>query len=191
MTSTGHDPSVPTGRHVGLRPITPEDLPWMYKTLLDPHAGPALRFGGGTPSYDEFVHSAWAHVLGQWVYVSHRSQARVGAFVVSTPDHRNGHAYIATFADPAFRSTGLAMEGTAIGIEHAFCTWPFRMLYADVTRPAFEQFSGVLGRIADIEGVRKASIWMRGSYQDLLMVCITRDRWEERGRPFVRSFLNA
>ena len=48
-------------------------------------------------SRDDFVAHAWDHVLAQWLIVSRRTSRRVGAFVVSSPDHRNGFAYVTVF----------------------------------------------------------------------------------------------
>lgn len=185
MMPASADSTPRSGPRVQLRPVTPDDLPWMYEAAIHPRVGGLLRLGGATPSFEEFRHSAWSEVVAQWVLVARQSGRRVGVFALSSADMRNGHAFIATYADPRFVGRGLAIEGAALAIDFVFRMWPFRVLYADVSRPALEQFASILGRVADIDGVRHDYLWLDGKYHDLVMLSFTRSTWSDEGASFV------
>lgn len=155
----------------------------MYRVVIDTRVGGFLKLGGGVPGFDEFRQSAWHGVVAQWILVAHRSNRPVGVFTLSSADMRNGHAFVAVYADPFYIGTGLGIEGATVAIDYVFRMWPFRMLYADVSRPAFEQFKSVLDRGFEIEGIRREHLWMDGGFHDLLMLRISRESWEREGRP--------
>lgn len=157
----------------------------MYTTAVDPRVGGFLRLGGAVPSFEEFCQSAWHSVLAQWIIVANTSRRSIGVFTLSSADMRNGHAFVAVYADPAYIGTGLGIEGATLALDYVFRMWPFRMLYADVSRPAFEKFKSIVGRVATIDGVRRDHLWMDGEYRDLLMLTIRREAWDLEGGPLV------
>ena len=39
--------------------VAADDLPFLYRLLVDPVVGTTLRYQGTTPSFDEFARHAW------------------------------------------------------------------------------------------------------------------------------------
>jgi RimJ/RimL family protein N-acetyltransferase len=176
---------LPESARVHLRPVTAEDLRWMYEAVIGPRVGGYLRLGGAVPSFEEFRVGAWSSVVAQWMIVAQRTVRRIGVFALSSADMRNGTAFVAVYSHPRRLRSGMAIEGAALAIDYVFRMWPFRSLYADCSRPAFEQFKGVLGHVCHLDGVRRDHLWMDGRFEDLLMISLPRQDWEGEGRAFV------
>lgn len=173
-------------RRIFVRPLVPSDLPWLYELMLLPATSARLRFQGGTPSYDDFCRHAWDTVLGQWVVIGRTTGRRLGLVVVASPDHRNGYAFLSTAASQPAIGTGMVFEGAGLVIRHVFETWPFRMLYSEVTEAAYAQFRSLGKRLFEVEGIRRAQVFFDGHYQDVHLLTLTRERWNSNGLPLLR-----
>jgi hypothetical protein len=178
------------GRYCQLYPLVgTDDVSFLYDLLLDPEVGLDLRFLGATPSRDDFFAHAWDHVLAQWVIVSRQSGRRVGAFVVSSPDHRNGFAYFTVFGVAARWRRVILMEATAVGVGHVFRTWPFRQLYAEMDEDRFRQVASGEDRYFAVDGRRHDHVFLHDRYRDVYLLRVSRTHWEQQWEPVLSRFL--
>lgn len=134
------------------------------------------RLRGATPSPESFRQALWERVLAQFVVVGDgKVLGLVSAFQV---DFRNGHAHVAVVARPD-APPGTGMEGTALLIEHLFSEFGLRKVYAEVMAPNGEAFASGAGRLFSVEGRLTAHEYLDGEYHDMLVMAISRERWDD------------
>jgi len=177
------------GRWVSLRPVMPEDLGFLYKLLLEPSVGTRYRFYGATPSFEEFAHRAWESVVGQWLVVSKTSHRPVGFTVISSADHRSGTAHFSVVGTPDTWRGAVMMDAMGVFFRYVFWAFPFRRLFAETAEDNLSQFASGSGRFFELEGCRREAIWLRGRYQDLHFLTVSRERWRDVGEPFHRRLM--
>jgi RimJ/RimL family protein N-acetyltransferase len=175
-----------TGRWTASRPLVASDLPFLHALVLDPAVGSTLRYQGATPSFDDFARRAWDGVLGQWIVTVASSGEPLGVVVVSSPDFRNGYAFLSVIARPSTVGSGVMMDGVASVLAHVFSCWPFRQLYFEAAEENFRQFSSGLGRFFVQEGCRRQQLFAGNRYQDVFLLTLTRTAWEAEGAPMWR-----
>jgi len=173
------------GRWTASRPLVAADLPFLYTLLVDPVVGVALRYQGATPSFDEFARHAWDGVLGQWLVAATNGDP-LGVVVVTSPDFRNGYAYLSVIGHPRVIGSGVMLDGVASVLDHVFTCWPLRRLYLEAADASFEQFASGLGRFFVEEGCRREMVFSGGRYQDVHLLTLTREAWETEGAPLWR-----
>lgn len=166
-------------RRVRLRIVRDEDLPFLYELLVSPSAGGRARFAGATPSPEQVARSMWDGVLVQFVVEGAGTREPLGLFVVSTPNFRDGYAYVSVVAMDEVHGTGLVAEGALVGANYAFTTWPFRKLYLEVAMPNYPAFRSGLDRFFVEEGRLRRHVFMAGEYHDMLILAVHRERWAE------------
>lgn len=134
------------------------------------------RLRGATPSPEAFRQALWDRVLAQFVVVGDgKVLGLVSAFQA---DLRNRHAHIAVVAR-ADAPPGVGMEGTALLIEHLFTEFDLRKVYAEVMVPNGAAFGSGAGRVFVVEGRLTDHEYLDGEYHDMLVMAISRERWEE------------
>lgn len=134
-----------------------------------------FRFRGTTPSPESFARLLWDRVLCQFaVSEEGRMVALVSAFEA---DMRNRHVHVAVVSRPD-APPGMGLEGLALLIEHLFAEFDFRKVYAEVMEPNAAAFRSGLERVVAVEGRLVDHEYMAGDYQDMLILSITRERWE-------------
>lgn len=171
------------GRWTRSRPLTPADNDFAYALAIDPNVGGAVRLGGAVPSPEQFHRAMWDSVLGQWVVTSKDGSERLGIVVISSPDLRNGFAHLSVMAVDAHLRSGVIIDGLAAVIDFAFASWPFRMLYSEMTEDNYAKVASAVDRFFEREGCRKAQQFQNGRYQDVHLLTLTRERWAVTGRP--------
>lgn len=171
------------GRWTRTRPLTPADEEFAYALAIDPNVGGAVRLGGAVPSPEQFRRAMWDSVLGQWVVMSKDGSERLGIVVISSPDMRNGFAHLSVMAADAHLRSGIIIDGLAAVIDFAFSSWPFRMLYSEMTEDNYAKVESAVGQFFEQEGRRRAQQFQNGRYQDVHLLTLTRERWSVTGRP--------
>ena len=169
-----------------LRPVEPSDMSGLYRWATDLEDGYRWRFGGSTPSPEQFGQALWTDVLCHYVLVDEGAAALRSdpkAYVACYGANlKNGYAYIGV-QGPRVDGVSLApMVGILQLIEHVFNSWPFRKLYAEVPEFNVESLKSALD-LMRVEGRLTDHVWARGRFWDELIVVLERDVWLREIRP--------
>lgn len=164
-------------RRVGLRTIRETDSHFLYELMTSPEAGGRVRFAGATPSPEQVRASLWESVLAQFVVVGAESGEPKGVVAVTSPNFRDGFAYLSALGTPAAQRSGLVVEGAVLGFNYAFNTWPFRKLYMEATDTSYQSFSSGVDRLFIQEGRLKEHVFWNGSFVDLNILAVYRETW--------------
>ena len=89
----------------------------------------------------------------------------------------HGTCYVALLAAPEILETGLILEGAALFIEHLFAQWDLRQVYAETLAMPGAYLGSLGGRYWEIAGRLIEHSYVEGSYRDLLLLRLTRERW--------------
>ena len=136
-----------------------------------------MRFAGATPSPEKIAASLWDSVLAQFVVEDASGQSPLGLVSVTSPNFRDGYAYMSAVGLPDVQGSGLMVEAALLGFNYGFATWPFRKIYMEATETSYASFKSGLGRLFSEEGrLREHSFW-NGRYVDLLILAVYRATW--------------
>jgi len=173
---------------VDLLPLRSSDYRELYEWSTNLTEAFRWRFGGRTPSPEEFAHSLWMNVLAQYLVVD-ENEVRQGLVVLYDADHVNGHVYIGVQGRPSGQSGIYATLGLLRLIDHAFRHWPFRKIYAEIPEYNVASFSSISRRGMQVEGRLLNHIFYKDRYWDLITHSLTRETWEEVSQiPFAAIF---
>ncbi|MDP8930016.1 MAG: GNAT family N-acetyltransferase, partial [Actinomycetota bacterium] len=120
-----------SSRRVRLRPIAEQDRHFIYDLMVTPEAGGRVRFGGATPSPEKVATTLWESVLAQFIVERGGSGQPLGLVAITSPDFRNGFAYVSAIARPETQGSGLVAEAALLAFNYAFTTWPLRKVYME------------------------------------------------------------
>lgn len=164
-------------RRVRLRTIGDEDMGFLYALMAAPDSGGRVRFAGATPSPKQVASSLWESVLAQFVIEGVDAGRPKGLMAITSPNFRDGYAYVSALGSSEAQGSGLVVEGVILGFNYAFTTWPFRKLYMEATDASYSAFKSGLDRFFSEEGrLRKHSFW-NGSFVDLVILAVYRETW--------------
>ena len=166
-------------RRIRLRVITGQDRHFLYEIMTSPQSGGRVRFGGATPSPDKIAASLWESVLAQFIIEGFNSQKPLGLVAITSPNFRDGFAYISALGPPETQGRGLIAEGVLLGFHYAFTTWPFRKIYMEATEESYKAFKSGLGRFFIEEGRLKEHAFWNGRFIDVLILAVYRQVWAE------------
>ena len=176
---SNHNSILMSSRRIRLRVITDRDRLFLYELMTSPQAGGRVRFAGATPSPDKIAASLWDSVLAQFVIEGINSQKPLGLVAITSPNFRDGFAYISALGSPETQGRGLIAEGVLLGFHYAFTTWPFRKIYMEATEESYAAFKSGLGRFFVEEGrLREHSFW-NGRFIDVLILAVYRQTWSD------------
>jgi RimJ/RimL family protein N-acetyltransferase len=168
-------------RHIRLHTITDRDARFLYDLMTSPAAGGRVRFAGATPSPDKVASSLWDSVLAQFIVEGVTTQRPLGLVSVTSPNFRDGYAYLSAVGTPDAQGSGLIAQGVLLGFNYAFLTWPFRKIYMEVSETSYEAFRSGLGRFFTEEGHLREHAFWDGRYTDVFILAVYRATWAERG----------
>jgi RimJ/RimL family protein N-acetyltransferase len=169
-------PLMSTAR-VRLRHIDERDRVFLYDLMTSPEAGGRVRFGGATPSPDKVASSLWESVLAQFVIESVPAGEPLGLLAITSPNFRDGFAYVSALGVPAVQGTGLIAEGVLLGFHYAFSTWPFRKIYMETGEDSYDNFRSGLGEFFAEEGRLRQHVFWNGRWRDVFILAVYRDTW--------------
>ena len=173
-------------RRIRLRVITDRDSIFLYELMTSPQSGGRVRFAGATPSPEKIASSLWESVLAQFVIEGINSQKPLGLVAITSPNFRDGFAYISALGPPEMQGQGLIAEGVLLGFHYAFSTWPFRKIYMEATEESYAAFKSGLGRFFVEEGRLKEHAFWNDRFMDLLILAVYRKTWEEHPPAMLR-----
>jgi RimJ/RimL family protein N-acetyltransferase len=170
------------GRHVYLRPITPADYDFLLRVETGGQLGARWRFGGATPSPEQWAQQTWGGVLAQFIVCSARTNDPIGLVAVYEANFQHGHAHLAVGAFRPERRSPAIILGLAIFLRYVFCCWNFRKLYMQLPEYNYPQFASAEGRYFEIEGRLRDHFFHTGQYWDQLTLALYRDNWLARSQ---------
>lgn len=173
---------------VTLRPVLPTDLEELYLWSTQVDSAYRWRFGGATPTPEQFREAMLGGVLCQFIVESPGRQRR-GLVVCYGHDHVNGTAYVAVQGNPADRSGVGAMVGFVKLIDHVFTHWPMRRLYVEVPEYNRSQFRRGLERHLVCEARYQEKVFHGGRYWDETVWTMTRQMFTDTARPKFAALL--
>lgn len=162
---------------IRLRVIAEQDSLFLYDLMTSPLSGGRVRFAGATPSPEKISASLWESVLAQFIIEGVRSGQPLGLVAITSPNFRDGFAYVSALGSPDAQGSGLIAEGMALCFHYAFTTWPFRKLYLEATEHSFQGFKSGIGRYFVEEGHLREHVFWNGQYTDLLILAFYREKW--------------
>jgi len=166
-----------SSRRVRLRPIGEQDRRFIYELMVSPEAGGRVRFGGATPSPEKVAATLWDSVLAQFIVETRRGGQSVGLVAITSPDFRNGFAYVGALAQPEAQGSGLVAEAALLAFHYAFTTWPLRKVYMEATEDSLRAFEGGLDDLFREEGRLVDHVFWNGRYVDMVILAVYRETW--------------
>lgn len=165
------------GRYCSLRTVSQADYGWLYGLFTSPENHMTWRLRGGTPSPDAFVRLLWDSVLTQYVAVDDEGKP---AGLVSAYQYNgfNRTVYLSVIVEPERVRQGLAFEALSIFVDQLFRSWDIRKVYAESIDVNYERFSSGAGRVFAEEGRLSEHEYVDGEYHDLVVLAISRERWQ-------------
>lgn len=173
-------------RRVLLRRIGEQDRRFLYELMTAPEAGGRVRFGGATPSPEKVAASLWESVLAQFIVESAGSGQPVGLVAITSPDFRNGFAYVSALGLPETQGSGLVAEAAFLAFHYAFTTWPLRKVYMEATEDSFRAFETGLDGFFREEGRLVDHVFWNGRYVDMVILAVYRETWSRLAPRMVR-----
>lgn len=175
-----------SSQRVHLRPIHPQDYPFLYELALEPELGLRWRFRGEQPTFEDFVRGFGASVFCQYLITNRVTKARVGHAVCYQAHRANGHAYIGLHGIPDARNSGRLVEAGRMFITYLFEAFGFKKLYAECPEFNLEAFRSGLsfGDAIVQEGRLRKHEFYAGRSWDLYVFAIYREAWEREWNRF-------
>ena len=173
-------------RRIRLRTIGDRDSVFLYELMTSPQSGGRLRFAGATPSPDKIASSLWESVLAQFIIEGACSKEPLGLVAITSPNFRDGFAYISALGATDAQGSGLIAEGVLLGFNYAFTTWPFRKIYMEAGEESYQAFKSGLGRFFVEEGRLRQHAFWNGHFMDLFILAVYRETWEGLAPTFLK-----
>lgn len=170
--------------------VRPEHIGELYRWSVQPSGSFRWRFGGATPSPEQFAAALWSNVLCQFVAVERTARQPHGLVVCYNANHQDGIAYFAVLGNPDRPTGGGAMVGLLKLLDHVFSNWAFRKLYAEIPEFNLDEFGGSLRRHLIVEGRLVEHIFHGNRYWDQIIVSLSREEWLTSLRPRFAKLLN-
>jgi RimJ/RimL family protein N-acetyltransferase len=109
----------------------------------------------------------------------------LGLVAVTSPNFRDGFAYISALGTPQMQGSGLVAEAALLCFHYAFLVWPFRKIYMEASEESFAAFRSAKDVLFREEGrLRQHSFW-NGRYIDLMILAVYREDWERASERYL------
>jgi acyl carrier protein len=178
--SAGEAPKrAPLASTLMLEPPAQHDFDYLYQLHSNGDQLVRYRLRGLTPSPDAFHRLLWDGVIAQFV-VRTASGSTLGLVSCLGADFRNRFAHVAVVGDPRWRNSGLVIAGAWQFFGYLFSTFDLRKLYGEVLESNFASVATGIDRLFEIEGRLTAHEYLDGVYEDVLVLALDRDRWQEQ-----------
>ncbi|HTU16030.1 MAG TPA: GNAT family protein [Solirubrobacterales bacterium] len=164
---------------VWLRPIQPEDYPFLRAAELGGDIGSRWRFRGSTPGPEQWSQSTWASSLAQFIVMSANQNQAIGLVSLYDPNFQDGFASVAVAKFSPVDTSLRIMSATLLFLDYAFTNWRFRKLYFDVPEFNLAQFSAALRSHLSTEARLKDHMFAAGRYWDRFTLSLFREQWEQ------------
>ncbi len=172
------------GRMVGIRPIAPSDLEFLYQCAVDSEVAYRWRFRGAIPDRNEFASSLTNGVLVQFMVYSAVSLEPVGLVIAYNANLRDGYCYIAALTSSQYLESGLTIEGIKLLVDYLYLHWPLRKVYFESIEFNSHSYGSAFGGILVEEGRLSKHTFYDNQWWDLVTSTITREAWLELSSAF-------
>lgn len=158
-----------------MHPLRAGDFDYLCELVLTGET--PWQWNGQPESVEGFSESLRSGVLCQYVIVSRRSGASVGLVRATSANFFHRHAYLSVYLDAANRRSPMAMEASALLVEHLFARYNLRKIYCETLAPIFEAVASGNNEFFDVEARFKDYAYFDGRLVDKLVLTIDRDHW--------------
>lgn len=166
------------GRHVYLRPVTPEDYGRLRMLELGEELGVRWRFRGSTPPAERW--QPGSGILAQFLVVRQGNHRAIGIASIYQYDFQDQHAYLAAATFEPGQRSPLMVHGLALFLNYVFTCWNFRKLYLELPEYNVTRLSSSLGDLLVEEGRLREDIYYDGRWWDKVTLSLYRERWKQR-----------
>lgn len=180
MNQTDDTESQLRSGRVRLRSVRSSDQDWLYD-LVTRDAGTRWRYRGRTPPPGDVHNDLWRGVLAQFVVID-PSGAPIGLVGAYNANTAAGHCHV--FAIGSSGSGPAVTEAAGMLISWVFDQFEFHKLWIESSEFNLTQFAS-LTNVADVEGRLKNFDYWKGRFWDLLILSVTRVRWDEHHRGLI------
>ena len=163
------------GRLVRLRAVGPVDYPRLYQAAVSNEVAWRWRYGGGLPSYEDFLRTFSNGVLTQLAVTSANSDSAIGLVVAYSASLANRTVYLAAMIEHESVGAGQGGEATMLFVRHLFRTWDFEKVYLEVPEYNMEQFASGVNTLFSTEACLKSHLYGAGRRWDQYTLAIYRD----------------
>lgn len=179
MPTNPTDFTVPplTGRHVFLRPITPDDYRLLRIAETSGELGVRWRFRGASVSPEAWARTIWDGSLAQYIVARREKGAPIGVVSAYRANFHDGHACVAAAKFDLENPQPLLMIGVALFIDYVFACWNFEKLYFEVAEYNLAQFGSGLDSLLDEEGRLRGHYWYGNHRWDQVILALYRKKW--------------
>jgi RimJ/RimL family protein N-acetyltransferase len=167
------------GRRVFFRQVERSDYDILRQLELGDDLGSRWRFGGSTPSPEEFPQRFWAGSVTQLLVCDRETGARVGLASLSNVNFVVGHGYFSLAKFDRDDRTGKILDGAVLFLEHVFSAFPLRKVYLEVAGYSLGQFLSGVGDLFEEEGRLREHVFADGKFWDVTILSLARSRWED------------
>jgi RimJ/RimL family protein N-acetyltransferase len=165
-------------RHVRLRAVEPNDIPFLYRLATEGETAERWRYRGSTPDPQTFAAHLWEGVLAQFLVERTVDGAPIGLVCAYNANLRDGYVYGAAVCEAPSVGTGQCAEALLLLADHIFANWNFRKIYFESAAFNYAQFASGASEYFEEEARLKDHTFHRGRYWDLVVGSLTREGLE-------------
>lgn len=184
MAKTNEGAMLTTYREISLRPVTEDDLPFLFRLFVDP--GRCHLWMQGRQVYDERgFHQAWISWSTDMMrakFIVQSSEQPVGLVFDYDRTLEDGYTKVTVLLEENSTGRGAGVVATALFLDWLFEALPLRKVIMDVYGYN-RSVVAILRKLGfEEEGVLKEMRFWNGAYWDLHVFTLARARW-----PLVRD----
>ncbi len=171
------------GQIVSLRPMEHDDIERLWEFAQDLQVGLTTGYRRPTPraAVERLYEERYGNLDSDGVYFAIEThEVFIGGVEIERIDWQNRSAEMVMFiGDPAYRRRGCGTDALTVAANYAFKVLGLNRLSYDV--PADNKGARVVYERAGFqeEGSRSQAHYRDGTYHDLVMLGLTRDRWTD------------
>jgi acyl carrier protein len=184
-------PSVVTrllGTRTRQRPLGGADYEFLY-ALMQGCDGVFFRRHGRGPNPDQFAKELSRGALVQHVVLDRVADSPIGLISARDADLRRGIVHLEFVVAGRLQGQGWPFEACMLFIDHLFRSWPLRKIYAEVLAHEVEDVASGIGRLFVREGILAAHEYVDGSWVDVHILSLFRDRWDQDAPRILRGLV--
>jgi len=141
-----------TGRRTSLRPLAPDDIPWVTD-CAENESLYTWRLRGASPSPDSFEAWLWRSAEAQFIAVQTDTDDRLGFLQIHAVDLQSGSAQLSVLMSARTWRRGWPLEAVILAMWWAFEQLPIERLYAHVSSAVLERIASVVDSLASVSAV--------------------------------------